>query len=239
MRSILIAFFSIFAIGAASAADLGNSVKDVTITVIETTTNPFGGLYAGVTVGAQSTDITFTNPEDSNDYISGLNADGFLVGGHIGYNICPGRVCFGIEAEGAFSDVSLHVSDYDDLLQMEDYIQLTGHIGARVNNATMIYVKAGYEWQDWTAGIPGSSRTDIAVTAAVLGGGIKTFVAPQLAIGLDVDYLLLDELDIDDASSGFNDAANKVLEDSDAWRVKLRATWYPGAAAPSLDSIRF
>jgi outer membrane immunogenic protein len=235
MRIIASLLFLLLAFPAA-AADLGNSVKDVTI-ITQITPNPFSGIYVGVMAGAQSTDITFTDTR-GDDY-SGLNADGFLVGGHLGYNVCTGRLCFGIETEGAFSDVALHLGDFGDVLQMEDYIQLTGHIGVRAGESSMLYVKGGYEWQNWTAGIDGSPSTDISATAAVIGGGIKTIVSPQLAIGLEADYLILDEFDVDGKPAGFNDDLNDAFEDSDAWRVKLRASWYPNVAAPSLESMRF
>jgi outer membrane immunogenic protein len=242
MRIFIIFLASLLmgALAQSHAADLGNSVKDVSVQT-ETTRNPFGGLYGGVTAGGQATDITFTDPDSGDDY-SGLNADGFVYGGHLGYNFTTGRFVFGIEGEFAWSDVNVEAGQFGDVLTMDDYAQISAHIGALAGRSTLIYFKVGYDWQNWTVGnsrIFDEREHDMDVGAWVVGGGIKTLVAPQLALGLELDYLFWDSVEVDGNTGRENDELNDALEDSDALRVKLKASWYPGAAMADLESLRF
>jgi hypothetical protein len=191
--------------------------------------NPFAGLYGGVTAGAQFTDITITDSHGGDEF-SGLSADGGLVGGHIGFNFCPGRVCIGPAAEFAFSNVSLEAGPLGDILRMDDYIQLTMQAGVVIGRQSYISVHAGYEWQSWVLDLDriGGGEHDADVEAWVIGGSIATMVTENLAVSLVVDYLLLS--DIADAPGGLVSA----LEESDALRVKLRGTWHLGNKVPDL-----
>lgn len=245
MRIFIIFLASLLmgALAQSHAADLPGSAKDAPagVSVTESRVNPFAGIYGGVTVGGQATDITITVPKgpEAGDY-SGINADGFVYGGHLGYNFAFGsRGIFGIEGEFAWSDVNVEAGPLGDVLTMDDYAQISAHIGVRAGLSTLLYVKGGYEWQTWTAGNSTLGEADADVGAWVVGAGIKTLVSPQLAIGLELDYLMFESLDVSGIDDRDNDALSDALEDSDALRVTLKASWYPGAAMADLESLRF
>jgi outer membrane immunogenic protein len=216
----------------ANAADTYASMKNGTAaTVLAPEPNPFAGLYAGLSVGGQFTDITLT--DGSQELFSGISADGFVYGGHIGYNFPVGQFVAGPYAEFAFSDVAVSVLG-EDILTMDDYVQLGAMIGARTSKSTLVSIHAAREWQTWTAGGAfGLGETEADVTAWVIGAGIDTMVATNVSVGVKLDYVMLDSIDA--AGHSFD----RYLEDTDALRATARLTYRPNTALPSLESIKF
>lgn len=227
MRILTLIAALFFGAVAANAADIRSS-KDASIfaPLATATGNPFAGPYGGVTAGAQFTDITISDGR-GNDF-SGISADGGLVGGHLGYNYCPGRVCIGPAVEFAFSNVSVEAGPLGDILRMNDYVQLTMQAGVVVGRQTLVSVHAGYEWQSWTLDLDriGYGEHDADAEAWVIGGSVATMVTENLSVALVADYLMLNDIDQPNLTD--------TLDKSDALRVKLRGTWHLGNKAPDL-----
>lgn len=186
--------------------------------------NPFSGLYGGVTAGAQFTDITIS---DHGQDFSGISADGAQLGGHVGFNWCPGRVCIGPAAEFAWSNVAVEFGPLGDVLRMDDYLQLTVQAGVVIGKKTLVSVHAGYEWQSWVLDLDriGRGEHDADVEAWVVGFGIATMVTSNTAVELRADYLMFNDIDADDLDRS---EARRALDKSDALRIKLKATYYLG-----------
>jgi hypothetical protein len=225
-------------IGSISAHGADVSTKDSTAGISPLVeVNPFAGLFGGVGVGAQSTDITITDP-GSDEYFSGFNADGVNWHGFLGYNLCPvgSRVCAGIKGTYGFSDASVHFGAAGDVVEMQDYAQIVAALSVLAGKSTLLDVHGGYEWQSWEVG-----GTDADAGAWVVGAGIKTLVYPQLAVGINFDYLMFDNIEVDGLGSAGNDFLSDVLEDTDAFRVMFEASWHPGSQGTlsSLDNFRF
>lgn len=205
-----IAFAAIVALGLSlpvAAADLGGSYKDSPLAG-DFSSNPFAGFYVGVQAGGQFTNI------DVMDQFDGIGADGFVAGGHAGYNFAGGRFVFGPYVEGGFSNVNTDISGFDALKQ-DSYVQLGGLAGYVVGSATLISVHGGYEWSQWGSDL---GTGDIDVGAFVLGGGIDTMIAPHVSLGAKVDYLVTDSIEV----SGF-DASDLV--EAESLRATLRLTY--------------
>jgi len=208
------------------------SVKETPVSV-ELVGNPFAGPYGGLTAGGQYTDITITG---------GSGEDGFLIGAHTGWNFCRGRVCLAPQIEYAVTDVSVNFGPLGEVVRLEDYFQLVAVLGAQVGNSSFVSIHGGYEWQNWTVGNAMlGGETDVDVGAWVIGIGIDTLVAPQLSVGLALDYLFFDSIEADGLNGRENDSLTAALEDSDALRVKLKTTWRPAVTSNlvNLDNFRF
>lgn len=232
MRFILLALLTFVGIQGVRAADLHNSVKDVTVTTTSTP-NPFAGIYGGLTVGGQMTDFNITDGHD--DLLGGISADGFVYGGHMGYNFALGEIVAGPYAEFAWSNVAVSVLG-EDVLTMDNYTQVGGMIGARTSATSLISAHVGYEWENWTVDthkIGFAFKDDLDATAWVFGVGFDTMVTSNISLGLKVDYLVFNSAEID------NVKLDDYLKDSDALRVQARVSYRPGNTLPSLDSVKF
>jgi len=217
MRIILALLIGLMAT-ATQAADLKSTKDSGSIfapIAAATSGNPFAGIYGGVTTGAQFTDITITS--GGQDF-SGLSADGALLGAHAGFNWCAGRVCIGPAAEFAWTNAAVEAGPLGDILRMDDYLQLTAQAGVVIGKQTMVSLHAGYEWQSWVLDLDREHDADVG--AWVVGLGISTLVTSNTALELRADYLMFDDIDV----AGLE----RVLEKSDALRVKLKATYYLG-----------
>ena len=183
--------------------------------------NPFVGAYGGLTVGGQFTDITVG--DNDREIFSGISADGYNLGGIVGYNFAYRNIVFGPYAEYGVSDVSVSVLG-NDVLTMDDYAQLGAMVGVNVSKNTLVSVHIAREWDTWSAG-----NTDVDVAGWVFGGAIDTMVASQVSVGLVLDYVAFDSVEVDGGAdlSGF-------LEDSDALRAKVRLLYRPRFELPKL-----
>jgi hypothetical protein len=233
ITSILFAVIAlIFGASAAYPADVFSAKDAPGTTVVEDTANPFAGFYAGVDVGGQFTSIAITDPEGRyEELFDGISNDGFTFGGHVGYNQCFGRVCFGPYFEGGWSDGKTTFADID-VLSFENYMQPGVLVGVQVGKSTFVSVGLGYEWQGWEASVPGTS-VDVDAEAISYNAAIETLIAPQVSFGVKVDYLDYRKVEV---GSGGGDISD-YLEDTEALRVRARITVRPNQLVRSLVSI--
>lgn len=173
--------------------------------------NPFAGFYGGLQAGGQFTNI------DVMDQFDGIGADGLIGGAHVGYNMCSGRVCFGLYGEGGLSNVNVELGGQDALIQ-DWYAQGGALIGYVAGKSTLISVHAGYDWSAWSSDF---TDADIDVGAYVIGAGIDTMIADRVSLGVKVDYLIADSVEVE--SHDVTDAVEK----SEGLRVLGRITYRP------------
>lgn len=215
--ALIVAFAILARADAADTFARPQAVKDTPAT-FEPVGNPFAGFHVGLVAGVQFTD-TF----------DGLSATGGLFGANVGYNFCLGRLCVGPYVEYAFSDVSFDVVG-EPVLTQDDYLQLGVELGTLTGKVTMVSVRIAREWQNWTAGNNGVGlrEIDVEADAWVVGGGIKTMIAEGVALKLDLDYVMTDNVEIQ------NENLERFLGDSNSLRAKVGISYYPNLALPSL-----
>jgi len=152
-------------------------------------------------------------------------------GGHVGFNLCPGRVCIGAYFEGGWSNGETTFADVD-VLKFNAYRPIGALIGSTVGKSTFVDIHGGYEWQDWEA-TDGSSKLDIDVAMWVLGAGVQTLVTDHMSFGVKLDYLVLDSAE---AGRGVGDLT-KYLDQTEALRAQVKLTYYPEISRTSLESL--
>jgi hypothetical protein len=211
----------------ANAADVFSS-KD---TVGEVASNPFGGLYFGVNGGGQFTSIAISAP-GYDELFDGISNDGFVGGGHIGFNLCPtgNRLCAGAFFEGGWSNGETTFADVD-VLKFKAYRQLGVLGGSLVGKSTFVDIHAAYEWQDWEAS-NGYDDIDVDVAMWVFGAGIQTMIAENTSFGIKLDYLVLDSAE----AKGAGDLT-KALDQTEALRVQGKLSYYPAVTRAGLESL--
>lgn len=176
------------------------------------------GIYAGVHAGHGWSDLDLRSNDGFDSQVlfpgaAGIDADGYLLGGHAGAQYQVGNVVFGIEA-----DVSKTNGDNDAFFATQDYINsdggngtswsdsiaidrmysLRGRIGYAIGR-TMIYGTGGVAWADAEAthrvadgpnaphAVVRDSRT---FNGYVVGGGIE--YAPSSNVSIRLEYLYTD-----------------------------------------------
>src|SRR5690606_15520730 len=154
----------------------------------------------------------------------GISSDGLIGGAHLEYLFGVDRFRLGAYGEGGFSNVNTTFDSpgFAAELQQDSYYGVGLKAGVTVYGSTLVYVRGGYDWSQWTASDnhPDSDDVEADVGAWLIGGGIETMVSDNWSLGLGADYLMFDDL------SGFDesDAVAKALEDSEAIRIKARLT---------------
>ena len=217
---------------AAGGAEAGGSIKDAPYAPISNWT----GVYIGAHLGGGWGDADLRNVErgaplvDWPDLIPGdrtsHDVDGWLGGGHIGYNHQTGPWVLGVEA--AYSAANLEgkstsgpgpFSLQDDVFKtrIDSLLLLTGRIGYAQNN-WLIYGKGGYAGANVKSSVAdslgastGSGRDTNWLNGWTLGTGVEYMLTKNWILGLEYDYVHLDG-----ARANLGDAAGSYV-----WDVKV------------------
>ena len=176
MKKVLLASASLLAFGAfasASAADLAARPYTKAPVAVASVYN-WTGFYLGIVGGGAW--------EDSNS----PRMQGGFVGGTAGYNWQTGNVVFGVEADGAWADVSASATAFGLTLSSKTDAMGTarGRIGYAVNNV-LFYGTGGYAWIDnkLSASALGVTISDSKFHSGwTVGAGVEAFIAPQWSV---------------------------------------------------------
>ncbi|MBR0691489.1 porin family protein [Bradyrhizobium manausense] len=180
MKKIFLASACLLALtGAASAADLAARPYTKAPVAVASVYN-WTGFYLGI-VGGGAWEAASGDPK----------MKGGFVGGTAGYNWQTGNVVFGVEADGAWADVSasaagtvpgfgvVTVSSKTDAMGT-----VRGRIGYAVNNV-LFYGTGGYAWIDNKISLSalGVSVSDSKWHSGwTVGAGVEAFFAPQWSV---------------------------------------------------------
>lgn len=164
------------------------------------------GVYIGAHGGVNWADL-------DTDVSSTLSSSSFQGGGHLGYNIGIGGIVLGVEGDANFSDTSFGYSTRDGGTQSLD-VDWNGTIRARAGvtfGPALIYATVGYAYE--SAAITGKTATgssfslDQAFHGVVYGGGVESYVFPNLSLRLEAlqyDYGS-DKLSVSGAAAAVQD----------------------------------
>ncbi len=183
MKKILLASACLLAMSAAaSAADLAARPYTKAPVAVASVYN-WTGFYLGAMGGGAW--------ENSS---SVARMQGGFVGGTVGYNWQSGNVVFGLEADGAWADVSASASAPIAFGAAPVVLTVTsktdamgtvrGRIGWAANNV-LFYGTGGYAWinNKITIAVPAAAVSDSHFHSGwTVGAGVEAFIAPQWTI---------------------------------------------------------
>ena len=201
-----LAVAAFFAASPALSADLGNQ-GDTTSANYVSGKPAFQGGGVGVDLGGQFTNI------DVADQFDGVGADGIAGGGHAEYLFALGAFRIGPEIWGGLSNVNVDLGGTDILNQ--DYYYGGGVKAGYVTGATLIYAHGGYEWSKWTF----ADDYDVDVGSILVGGGIEHMVASNVSLGLEANYIVPVDVDVE------GEDITQWVDKSESLRVLGRVTW--------------
>ncbi|MBR0718796.1 outer membrane protein [Bradyrhizobium liaoningense] len=161
----------------------------------------WSGFYIGAHVGWAETDPRFDfNGIGHYNLAAGdsfrLNADGFMIGGHLGYNWTINNFLLGIEGSASYTDISADaVSPFfpaSDTFhaRMRWMATVTPRLGV-TSGAWLFYVKGGAAFADLNTRIQDTvdytdrSETRVGWTA---GGGIEWMASRNWILGIEGNY---------------------------------------------------
>jgi outer membrane immunogenic protein len=137
----------------ASAADLAArpyTKAPAPVAAVYNWTGFYIGAQVGYAWGDNSTREFVTATGVPTGFIQGFNADGFLGGGHIGYNWQVGQFVFGLEGDlegadvkGGYRLANLNGTDF----RIDAQASIRGRLGVAFNNS-LLYVTGGAAWAD-------------------------------------------------------------------------------------------
>lgn len=193
----------------AHAADIGDYTNDYAQPY--NAKEAFKGFGLGIFGGGQFTSI------DVGGVFDGVSADGFIGGITGEYLFAAGQFRVGPYLEGGFSNVNVELGG-TDLIQ-QDYFYGGGvKAGAVVYGSSLVYVRGGYERAIWTSdAFPGLG--DITADRFVAGGGIETMISSNISLGVGVDYLVPNNVEV----QGIDITSS--VEDSEHLRAAARLIW--------------
>lgn len=176
MKKVLLASACLFALAApASAADLAARHYTKAPVAPMAAVYNWTGFYLGI-VGGGAWEASSGDPK----------MQGGFVGGTAGYNWQAGNIVFGLEADGAWADVSASATALGVTLSSKTDALGTvrGRIGWAVNNV-LLYGTGGYAWIDnkLTLSALGVSVSDSKFHSGwTVGAGVEAFFAPQWSV---------------------------------------------------------
>ena len=149
MKKLLLASAALIVLSsAAAAADLAGAPVYTKAPIINPGVN-WTGFYIGAMGGYGWSDHVRVTVGGVTTTETGDDINGGFAGGTIGYNWQTGSWVFGLEADGAWADLSNSVSSLGVTVtdRIDAFGTVTGRIGY-ASGATLFYAKGGYAWAD-------------------------------------------------------------------------------------------
>lgn len=157
MRNLLAVVLLLTIGGAAHAADLRNSVKDVQITTVEPAVNwtgPWIGAFAGYSMSNTELSLDHFSGEKSYNYgkLDGLGGEGLFGELQGGYDRQIDQMvlgCFGgVNLSGAETTMSVFDGAAKASIEEDTGYTLGCRAGVLINPTTLFYAAAGWRWED-------------------------------------------------------------------------------------------
>jgi len=183
MKKLLLASVALVALSsAAAAADLAAAPVYTKAPAINPAVN-WGGFYIGAMGGYGWSDHVRLTVGGVTSTVSGNDINGGFGGGTIGYNWQAGTWVFGLEADGAWADLSDSATSLGVTVteRIDAFGTVTGRIGY-ASGAALFYAKGGYAWADnelsaSVAGVGTVFSESHLHSGWTLGGGVEYMFA--------------------------------------------------------------
>ncbi|MBX9776179.1 MAG: porin family protein [Xanthobacteraceae bacterium] len=161
----------------------------------------WSGFYIGAHAGGGWSEkcFTFAGATDGCH-----DADGWLAGGQVGFNVQSGQFVFGVEFSGSWTDINgSHASLTGPAgdtyhTDLNSLLMLTGRVGMTFDRM-LIYVTGGGAWardefRYTTGGV--AATTNQNRTGWTVGAGIEYGLAPNWSIAAQYNYVDLGDKDV-------------------------------------------
>jgi outer membrane immunogenic protein len=200
------AAFGLFAlVGVANAADVVMEEPPAPAAPMEQPPlNTWSGPYAGVTLGYGFSGQTDVEASPT----IGIDTDGFLLGGFVGYNYQAGNIVAGAEADLGYSWVKGDNSPYSSESGVEG--SLRARLGYVVTPDILLYATAGGAAKNLEVSGPGGSD-DNTMLGWTVGAGADIKITEQVFGRVEYRYTDFGSDSFASTGSDVSDTDNRVL----------------------------
>jgi len=184
-RLFLLPFVLMAGLAAMTPASSSDAAKDAPYT----TAVDWSGLYAGIHGG-----YGWANVDTG---LGSVHVDGWLGGGHLGLQRQFERWVIGVEASYSFGELDGHrtISIGGDPMRLDaaisDLLLVTGRLGYAWDDR-LLYIKAGYASADAEVGatfLGVATQAKSRLDGWTAGFGLERLITPNIAIGLEYNYI--------------------------------------------------
>jgi len=195
----------------------------------------WSGFYIGGQVGWQWLEGDFEDPAYEGGIGTDYSDDGFVGGGHVGFNYQMDAIVLGVEAdiEGVDGEAkATDTSSFDDTVTGRASIDLQGSIRARLGWARdnlLVYATGGYAWADgdFSYTLENTGVTDDfseTIDGWTVGGGLEYGFSDNISTRIEYRYTDYSEAsgDITKCCAG---PPNAQDHDLDTHTVRLGITY--------------
>jgi outer membrane immunogenic protein len=218
MKKIILTRIALAALGCGSAvaADLPARVPVKAPAPVMSYGYNWSGFYIGAHGGGGWSDrcVTVGGAADGCH-----DADGWLAGGQVGWNMQTGQFVFGLEFSGSWADINgshaplLFPADtYNS--DVNSIFMLTGRVGMAFDRV-LLYVNGGGAWvrNEFSYAVAGVNSDSIKNTRTgwTIGGGIEWGFAPNWSIAAQYNFIDLGDKDLVFPVAGFTATADQEL----------------------------
>jgi outer membrane immunogenic protein len=161
----------------------------------------WSGFYIGAHAGGGWSEKCFTFLGASDGC---HDADGWLAGGQVGFNVQSGQFVFGVEFSGSWADIngshaSLLVPTDSYSADINTLLLFTGRVGMTFDRL-LIYVTGGGAWvrDEFSYSSPGvgTATTKQNRTGWTVGAGLEYGLSPNWSIAAQYNYVDLGDKDV-------------------------------------------
>lgn len=212
-RLLTTVFAVLVSAGVANAADLGVKVAPAPVPVL-LPAYTWTGLYVGAQAGYS------WNRDDWTNVLGGPNSEGFVIGGHIGYNYQINMLVVGLEGSFVYSDASGTDNCVPGFARCRTEHNWAGDVRARAGLAfdrALIYGAAGVAAEDVTLSVQsifGNGKASETLWGYTLGAGVEYAVTNNIILGVEYKF-----------SDFGTEKIRGVKLDSDSHKALFRASY--------------
>jgi outer membrane immunogenic protein len=202
MKKLLLgASFVALTIGPLAAADLPARMPVKAPAPVVAAMYNWSGFYIGAHAGGGWSEKCFTFVGASDGC---HDADGWLAGGQVGFNVQSGQFVFGVEFSGSWADINgshtaLLVPADSYSTDINSLLLFTGRVGMAFDRL-LIYVTGGGAWVrdefSYAAAGIGTSTTKQNRTGWTVGAGLEYGLSPNWSIAAQYNYVDLGDKDV-------------------------------------------
>lgn len=193
----------------ASTAALADGYTPPPVTpVVAPVESPWQGVFYGVHAGYAATemDVARQGPPGPPPIAVNNDPEGFIGGGHVGYNFLSGRMVYGVVGDFTWMDLDDTNADAPPgppstwRSEMDWMLSVRGRVGALVGDNALVYGHAGLAYGKFRAREVGGAGPWANTTSSdaeygyILGLGGEAMVSRKMSVFAEYSYAEFDDI---------------------------------------------
>lgn len=201
---------SVAALCVSSAAAFGDGYTPPPVTpIVEPVASPWQGVFYGIHAGYAATEMNVARPGPPGPPPIAVNNDpeGFISGGHVGYNFQSGRMVYGVIGDFTWMDVNDENSNPRPpgppsrwRSEMDWMLSVRGRVGFLASDSALIYGHAGFAYGKFEVEEVGGNgpwaglNSSDAELGYILGLGGEAMVSEKISVFAEYSFAQFNDI---------------------------------------------